>query len=665
MKSGNSTRRWVRAEKKEHTSSPPSKIFLINASEHSTLKEITGYSIIAFSPEEQQMKSFNSSLPFALIILLLMVLLYSPSQAQETGSRIRARSVITSVVLYKDRAAVERTAVVSLPEGYSELVIPKLPHGIMDDTVRIQSRGNRDITIMGIEVEKKYLVKSRQKRIRELEDKIEGLRNLDNALVDKMNAAKTSIRFLESLTEFASKQGREGILYKTINLAEMTRTMEFVETNILKEHAKIRRIVIDRKELSDRIRVLEKRLTDIAGRRYMEFRGNVFTSQSAMLNRPQVQQLNQYDTNVMQMDQETSQKREGDREKWATISLRAAKSGSYTLKLSYVITGARWTPLYDVRTNLQEGKVSLAYYGLVQQNTGEDWNNVRLYLSTADPRRAADPPHLSPWYLARKTIQGHDGTREMRSFGGAPGAADYAASSIAASRYQKRPSRELRKIRRKGISVTYRVASRKTILSGTGEKKTSIEVIQYAPGNSKFLYVTAPGRSSHAFLRTVITNASRYTLFPGKVNLYLDGDYVGNTAVRKTIMPEKKMTLHFGTDDGIRIHKTLVKKYREEKGLFSGAIRTNYHYQIKIENNKKKEAAFLVIDRLPVSRDSAITVEEEQIIPGPLSDTLEKKRARYTQGIRRWRFTVPALKSHTIDLKFYIQHPKEVQVSGN
>ncbi|HON78997.1 MAG TPA: mucoidy inhibitor MuiA family protein [Spirochaetota bacterium] len=610
------------------------------------------------------MKSFNMVLFFSFFSGILLTLVYTPGFAQDTGTKIRTKSVVTSVVLYKDRAAVERTAVVSLPEGYSELVIPKLPHGIMDDTVRIQSRGNRDITIMGIEVEKKYLVKSRQKRIRELEEKIEILRNRDNALVDTMNAAKTSIRFLESLTDFASKQGREGILYKTINLAEMTRTMQFVETNILKEQAKIRRIVIDRKEISDKIRVLEKRLTDIAGRRYMEFRGNVFTSQSAMLNRPQVQQLNQYNTDVMQMDQETSQKREGDREKWVTISLRAAKAGPYTLKLSYVIRGARWTPLYDVRTSLKEKSVALAYYGLVRQNTGEDWNNVRLYLSTADPRRAADPPRLSPWYLTRKTGRPHRSRREMRSFGGAAGAADYASSSIAAAEKSREPLPDFQKIREKSTSVTYRVASRKTILSGTGEKKTPIEVIQYAPKHAQFLYVVTPGRSARAFLRTKITNASRYTIFPGKVNLYLDGDYVGNTAFRKTIMPEKKMTLHFGTDDGIRIQKTLVKKYREEKGLFSGAIRTSYHYRIKIENNKKKEASFLVIDRLPVSRDSAITVEEEQIMPEPLSGSEEKKRSRYKQGIRRWRFTVPALKSQTIEMKFYIQHPKEVQVSG-
>jgi uncharacterized protein (TIGR02231 family) len=607
------------------------------------------------------MKLLNRSIYQLPVLIAISILIPIPSSADDNSTRIRANSVITSVVLYKDRAAVERSAVVSIPEGYSEIVVPKLPHGVIDDTIRVQSRGNSDITIMGIEVEKKYLVKSRQKRIRELEEKIEVLRNQDNALVDRMNAAQTSIRFLESLASFASKQGHEGILYKTINLAEMTHTMEFVEEKTLKEQAKIRRIVIERKELSDKIRVLEKRLTDIAGRRYMEFRGNVFTSQSAMLNRPQVQQLNQYNTDVMQMDQETSQKREGDREKWATISLRAVKSGSYTLKLSYVISDARWTPLYDVRTNSKEGRVALAYYGLVQQKTGEDWNDVRLYLSTADPRRAADPPHLSPWYLTRNVRYPGRSEASRRNLEGAAGIADFSASTMPASQIQEQ---EQLTIREKGTSVTYRVASKKTILSGAAEKKTPIEVIQYAPKSASFLYVASPGSSSQAFLRTTVTNASRYTFFPGKINLYLDGDYVGNTFLGKTIMPEKKMTLHFGTDDGIRIQKTLIKKYREEKGLFSGAIRTSYHYRIRIENNKKRELSFLVMDRLPVSRDSAITVEEEQIQPEPLSGSSEKKRTRFKQGIRRWRFTVPALKSQTIDMKFYIQHPKEIQVSG-
>jgi len=591
--------------------------------------------------------------------------------ADDNGdSAVSVRSSIGEVVLYRDRAAVERSADIELAGGYAELIFPSLPDGIMDDTVRVKSSRDENITILGIEVEKKYLVKSRQKRIRELEAKIEELRNDDNDLVDRMNAAKTAIRFIESIGDFASLKAREGLLYKGINLNEMSETMGFVERNILKEQSKIRQIVVKRKDISDRIRVLEKKLTDIAGSRYMGFRGNFFAAQTTMLNQSQTQQLNQYTGDAAEMDRETSLKRAEDREKWARVTLRVKRPGKYRLHLSYVIRGAGWQPLYDVRTDLQERKIDLTYYAEVKQSTGEDWNDVKLYLSTADPRKAANPPALNPWMIT-KYVPPVPAQSRRSAMGGVlsysrsemPAAvADEMSTGYAQPSEPETDRREI--VREKGISVTYAVAARKTIPSDNEVHKTPIDTLPFTAKDAEFLYVVIPERGDQAFLRTKIVNASKFTLFPGKANLYLDGDYVGNTGIGKTVTPDKKFTLHFGVDEGLRATKTLVKKYTEEKGLFGGDTRINYHYRIKLENNKKKEASFLVMDRVPVSQDEAITVGMDVLDPAPLSDEKEKKGTRYKQGIRRWRLSVPAMSSRTIEIKFHVQHGKDVRVSG-
>ena len=585
----------------------------------------------------------------------------------EEGKALRVKSAVNEVVLYKDRAAVERAAEIELPEGYSEIVFPSLPDGIMDDTVRIKSSREENITILGIEVEKKYLVKSRQKRIRELEGKIDDLRRDDNSLVDRMNAARTAIRFIESIGDFSAKKAHEGILYKGINLNELSETLGFVERNLLKEQDKIRLIVEKRKDISDKIRVLEKKLTDIAGNRYMGFRSNVMNTQSAMLSQNQVQQLNQYAGDTVEMDRETSVKRAEDREKWARVSLRARRPGRYTLRLTYVIGSAQWQPHYDVRTDFREKKIELAYYAQVKQHTGEDWNNVTLYLSTADPRKAADPPALNPWTISRFVPARASHSRAATGAGlfsraEAPAALDYMISDAPSPASQVTERKVI--VQEKGISVTYAVAARKTIPSDNEIHKTPIEVLPFSAKHAEFVYVLIPERSEYAYLRTKISNASKFTLFPGRANLYLDGDYVGNTGIGKTITPDKKFTLHFGVDEGIRSNKTLVKKYTEEKGLFGGDTRINYHYRIRIENNKKKEADFLLVDRLPVSQDEAIKVEVDAIDPPFFADEKEKKRTRFKQGIRRWKLTVPAMTARTIDIKFHVQHAKDVRVSG-
>ena len=84
-----------------------------------------------------------------------------------------------------------------------------------------------------------------------------------------------------------------------------------------------------------------------------------------------------------------------------TVSL--VKAGEFELELSYIVMGASWHPQYDVRVQMAEGKdtgeVELTYVGIVQQSTGERWENVNLSLSTARPSQAAVLPELDPWYL--------------------------------------------------------------------------------------------------------------------------------------------------------------------------------------------------------------------------------------------------------------------------
>lgn len=41
--------------------------------------------------------------------------------------------------------------------------------------------------------------------------------------------------------------------------------------------------------------------------------------------------------------------------------------------VSYVVSNASWTPRYDLRVSSSERTMQVTYFGMVQQNTGEDW----------------------------------------------------------------------------------------------------------------------------------------------------------------------------------------------------------------------------------------------------------------------------------------------------
>ncbi|MCK8500932.1 mucoidy inhibitor MuiA family protein [Myxococcus fulvus] len=75
-------------------------------------------------------------------------------------------------------------------------------------------------------------------------------------------------------------------------------------------------------------------------------------------------------------------------------------SGAAKVRLSYVVLQqARWYPRYELQLNPAQQRVQVAFSGLVSQETGEDWTQARLTLSTALPSTFTALPKLTTWKL--------------------------------------------------------------------------------------------------------------------------------------------------------------------------------------------------------------------------------------------------------------------------
>lgn len=88
---------------------------------------------------------------------------------------------------------------------------------------------------------------------------------------------------------------------------------------------------------------------------------------------------------------------EASREIVVTVTARAATTGKFTLV--YQVKNAGWLPFYDLRAKDVSQPLELTYNARVFQNTGEDWKNVNLTLSTGDPSQNSLAPQLSTWNL--------------------------------------------------------------------------------------------------------------------------------------------------------------------------------------------------------------------------------------------------------------------------
>ena len=55
------------------------------------------------------------------------------------------------------------------------------------------------------------------------------------------------------------------------------------------------------------------------------------------------------------------------------ILLTVEKEEEIQLLVSYVVSNASWTPKYDLRVSSADRTMQVTYFGMVQQNTGENW----------------------------------------------------------------------------------------------------------------------------------------------------------------------------------------------------------------------------------------------------------------------------------------------------
>lgn len=74
-------------------------------------------------------------------------------------------------------------------------------------------------------------------------------------------------------------------------------------------------------------------------------------------------------------------------------------TGPAQLEITYLVSQARWTPAYDLQLRKDQQSLRVAFNGAVSQETGEDWNDARLILSTAMPATIRALPELATWKL--------------------------------------------------------------------------------------------------------------------------------------------------------------------------------------------------------------------------------------------------------------------------
>lgn len=329
------------------------------------------------------------------------------------------------------------------------------------------------------------------------------------------------------------------------------------------------------------------------------------------------------------------------------------------LKISYLVGNAGWTPIYDLRSEISNNNVNLNYKAQVYQNTGVDWTEVPLTISTNNPYQNKTKPELHPWYVdyrayqvrsqdneAADTRSGQPGMyKKAESLGFTSGntvTLNNAVNAEAAYSYQFTQTIDY------VISAEFVIDLPYTIKSNNEQHMVLVKNIDI---DANYRYYTVPKHDKSAYLVAELTKMDELQLVPATANIYFDGTYMGETYLDPTSM-EDTMHLSLGKDPNIIVKRTLLERDTKEKVVGTKMVKT-YAYSIEVKNLKSKSIELVVQDQIPVTTNTEIEITATELSKG----TLNKRT-----GMIEWKVNLKPKASKDLELIYEVKYDKDKNV---
>jgi uncharacterized protein (TIGR02231 family) len=334
------------------------------------------------------------------------------------------------------------------------------------------------------------------------------------------------------------------------------------------------------------------------------------------------------------------------------------------IEVNYFIANAGWIPAYDLRANSTSEPINITYKAHVYQNSGEDWDNVKLILSTYDRTYSASKPVAGVWRLdytmnKPQPVAATDGVSLNQVF-----YSQNAASPVEAQS-QRRAMEESGKY--KDLSVTYVPGSS---LSNINQNFSNVEfevklpysikadgsqklmVVMNEKVDANFFHYMLPRMNKYGFLQAKIGDWENLSLLPGKANIYFQQTIVGSTMIDPAAMSDT-MELTLGRDQGIVSKRKKIGEEERKVGL-SKRIVKEYTFEIEVRNNSRSAIDLTLEDLIPVTSNEDIKIKMVEGNGAYLNDTT---------GMLTWKLKLKAGGKEVIQFTYSVEHEKDKPVS--
>lgn len=588
------------------------------------------------------MKTILISLPFLFLLTNL--------SAYSTGSKVIAAK------LFQNNAEISRTATVTLSPGKNIITLTGLPSNLKDSTVKAMFPDLENVKIISLQVEQSALIEKRNKQIKELEAQIESLEIEDSLFVDQLKLIDMKQRFLSSLADFSTQKAEKDLQAGSPNQKSWKSTLSFMTTEMATAFKEKRRIEKERVELGKKIQDLEYKLSTIAGYKYFNSYQNLRKEIKKNRQSLEVQDYTKGRGYYENLQAAAGSPGSFDTEKQLIIECVAPKELNTNLLFSYQLPGPRWNMSYDLRVDLDSNKAKLEIYSQVYQQTGEDWNEVKLLLSTAKPRSLGRVPYLSSWSLdeikesivARAEVY----PEAMSAAQDIQGTVYKQAKPVSESYVQNATIKD-------GLFFEVTLPETQNIRSLNKPQKRLLRAIDM--DNIEVYFELKPAVQSIGYRKMKSKNQSEIDWLRGNANLYLDKQSMGNFYLPYTAK-NAEQGFELGEEERIVTNRKVLKKVNESSGLFGGDKKQSYEILLTAENKTQSKAKISLQDIIPVSQSDKIKVDIDYMgnkpqKPGSLD-------AEYARGLRKWNFSLNGNQKKEFRYKVTVTYAKDVKVRG-
>ncbi|NBM93830.1 mucoidy inhibitor MuiA family protein [Proteus sp. G2662] len=540
-----------------------------------------------------------------LSLFILSIISTSNALANEPNSAELTKALYQDVKLnqatiFLRGAELENSTTLNLPAGQSEVVLSNVANNIDPKSLSI-SLDNDDVVINTINVKKIPIAPSYPSAITVLMEKQRDLNKRIEELNININVGDEQIALLKDQSFFGYGE--------TQSLEQSSQKFDFISK-------KMTSILNQQKMAREEIAELTEKLEELS--RQLEIDMPIIAKEKTQI----------------------------------VLSLGTSKNLTSKMRISYITPDAGWSPAYDIRSQGMGKPILLTYKADVIQNTGLNWDKVKLVLTSTNPSLNITAPTLSPWYLALYNDNAKFRSKSMSMDMAAPVVPSPAL--MGEESYEKQLNKGVTRYvttNNNGINLSHTIALPYTLKNST---ETNTLVINQKEVTADYRYLTTPKLVEEVYLQAEVKDWENLNLLNGRANIYYMNSFVGNTYINTNELTEL-LNIPLGIDKNIQISRINNEKIRKEPIFIGTTIEQKESYTIKVRNTYDTLVKVTIYDQLPLSQENNINVANADYKDGVLDkDT----------GEIEWSITLGAKQEKSLPLNYTLSYPKNRQVMG-